>query len=52
MHEIKVVERRFDSPTDAERVLAELYGQGWRLVHVTNFVGSNWYFLEREKPKA
>jgi hypothetical protein len=49
MYEPKILESTFDSPDQAEKKIAELYAQGWRLLAVTNFIGRNWFFFEREK---
>jgi hypothetical protein len=49
MYETKILETTFDSPDQAEKKIGELYAHGWRLVTVTNFIGRNWYFFEREK---
>lgn len=47
MYEPKVLELTFKDPADTQAALAKEYLDGWRLIAVTNFMGRNWYYLER-----
>lgn len=49
MFEVSVVEMTFSNPREMEAALADLYKDNWRLITVTNFLGRNWMYLERER---